>query len=129
MSIYHLLNKAKVTQAPPSATNIPSNIATPSGLVGNAPPQSQSFQLSVTGAGFVSATAQIYVSDDQISFGEDNIPAIWSAYGDPISATGFGDIAPPPSAISNGIGVHRHYCAVLTAISGTNASALLRMSC
>lgn len=79
------------------------------------PPLAQTFELFVTGVGNVSATAQIIVSNDN---------ANWLNYGDPITAEG----SNTAQAGFAGTQAWRHFAAYLTGISGTNASATIRMS-
>lgn len=85
------------------------------------PPQQQTFQLVVDGVGTVSATAQVIVSNDS---GGDPSLYNWIAYGDPIVASG-PNIGQATESMN---GAWRNYGAYLTAISGTNASATLRMA-
>jgi hypothetical protein len=84
------------------------------------PPAEQTFQLVVAGVGAVSASAQILVSNDT---GDDPSQYNWLPYGDPIAAAGTNN----GQASSAGSQAWRHFGAYLTAISGTNASATLRM--
>lgn len=81
-------------------------------LIGKPAPQ-QTFVLTVTGTGALSATAQVMVSNDG-----DN----WLNYGAPITATN------GVPAAQTGNQVWEYFGAVLTAISGTNAGAKLVMS-
>jgi hypothetical protein len=80
------------------------------------PPDQQAFQLTVSGVGAVSASAQIYGSND----GKN-----WLTIGGPI--TGSGTTTGNVGALGS-VG-YSFYGALLTAISGTNAVATLTMSC
>lgn len=82
--------------------------------IGRDVPQ-QTFFLTVNGVGAVSATAQPMVSNDRVN---------WLNYGAPITAAG----TTTGVAAQTGNQVWEYYGAVLTAISGTNASAKLTMS-
>ena len=118
MSTFFLLNKAKATQAAPP----PINGVQPWGSSNlNNTPQQQTFQLSVSGVGAVSATAQVYVSND---VGPDPNLYNWSKYGDPITAAGTN----LGQAIFGGNQCWANFGAVLTALSGTNAAATLEMN-
>lgn len=86
----------------------------------NAPLQ-QAFQLVVTGTGAVSATVQVYVTND--SNGDPSLNN-WTAYGDPVTASG----TTTGTAVWSGAQPWRRYTAALTAISGTNAVVKLTMS-
>lgn len=119
MSKYDLLLRASVIA--PSTTKPQFQAVTPPGPNNpNMPPQTQAFQLTVSGVGAVSATAQIIVSNDS---GGDPSQYDWVNYGDPVSASGTTVGIYP----SGGNQPWRHYGAYLTAISGTNAAATLRM--
>lgn len=87
----------------------------------NLPPQQQTFQVEVNGVGPVSASAQIIVSNDA---GPDPSLYHWIAYGDPITAAG----TPTGQAGASMNGAWRNYGAYLTAISGTDAAATVRMA-
>lgn len=87
----------------------------------NMPPQQQSFQLDVVGVGAVSATAQLLVSNDD---GPDPSLYNWTPYNDPFTAAGTNS----GNNIQGGTQCWKNFAAYLTAISGTNASAILRMS-
>lgn len=87
----------------------------------NMPPLQQAFQLDVVGVGAVSASAQIVVSNDD---GPDPSLYNWTAYNDPITAAGTDNA----SNIQAGTQCWKNFGAYITAISGTNASATLRMS-
>lgn len=80
------------------------------------PPASQAFQLTVTGTGAVTAQAQIYGSND----GKN-----WVAIGAPITASGtnVGNVG------ASGTVPFAFFGALLTSITGTNATATLTMSC
>lgn len=91
------------------------------GFNSNMPAQTQAFELTVSGVGAVSASAQIIVSNDT---GADPNTYNWVAYGDPITAAG----TDRAMTVSGGTQPWRNYAAYITAISGTNAEATLRMS-
>jgi hypothetical protein len=109
MALYTLINAASVpfftpnTRVPP----IPDSPIQPTPIA----PQ-QTFQLTVTGSGAVSATVQPVVSNDGVN---------WSSYGDPFTATG----TTKASQIAGGAQNWKFYSAYLTAISGTGAKATL----
>lgn len=121
MSKYDLLVNATVTAVltppkpqfqavKPPGTNNP-----------NLPPQQQTFEVEVAGVGAVSASAQIVVSNDN---GPDPSLYNWVNYGDAIAAAGTN----VGLGIGGGSQPWRAYGAYLTAISGTNAAATVRMS-
>lgn len=88
------------------------------GTLATAPPPLQTFELLINGtAGNVSGTAQIIVS---------NSGNTWYKYGDPMSATSA--YLNASTALSGNQGWNL-YGAILTAISGTNATATLTMEC
>lgn len=117
MAIY-FLTKATAVQAAPSATIMPQSDAHPTAGNTANPVPIQTFELIVEGIGDVSATAQMYVSND------DDSPTHWSPYMDPITASG----ANVAMAVSAGNQGWKHYTAIITAISGTNALARVKMS-
>jgi hypothetical protein len=121
MAKYDLLVNATVTGVT-SPLKPQFQSVTPTGPTNpTSPPQEQSFQLVTSGVGTVSATAQIIVSNDT---GPDPSQYNWITYGDVITAGGTNG-----GQASTGMTQSwRHYAAYLTAISGTNASATLRMS-
>lgn len=123
MSVYFLCRKVRAVQTAPSPSNPPPTFVTPSWAVGNNAPPSQAFMLLVDGIGSLSATAQIYVSND-----DDQTSARWAPYGDPITATGTALNGAVPMATSAGSQPWRRFTAIITAISGTNASADVKMS-
>lgn len=128
MSVYTLLNRAKATATlPPSPVVRPipvaemnlsqvvnGNILDPQTRI--TPPSQQCFQLVVTGTGAVSASAQLYGSNDGTN---------WATIGAPITATGTGT----GTVAANGTVNFAFFGALLTAISGTGAVATLTMSC
>lgn len=87
----------------------------------NSPPQQQSFQLVVTGTDSVSATVQVYVTND--SNGDPSLDN-WIAYGDPVTAAGT-NIG---MASWSGSQPFRRFTAALTALSGTSSAVKLAMS-
>lgn len=114
MAVYRLINKVAVpffsfsTIIPP-----PTDGPIPQATIGD----NQSFQLNVFGdpGAAVSATVQVYVSNDRV---------VWTQYLDPLTAAGTG-------SASNGYGGSQpweYFSAWLTAISGTNAKATLLMN-
>lgn len=116
MATYKLITNQTATQAAPVLGRPPNPSAIAHGPVNaNMPAQEQAFQLVVTGIGALSATAQVVVSNDSVT---------WTAYIDPITASG-NDGA---SRLVTGSGSWKHFGAHLTAISGTNAAATLTMS-
>ena len=121
MSKYDLLVNATATavKTPP----VPQfQSVTPWGATNpNVPSQQQTFELAEAGVGAVSASAQILVSNDT---GPDPSQYNWVPYGDPISAVGT-NLGVGSASVN---GSWRHFAAYLTAISGTKASATLRMS-
>lgn len=118
MSTYVLLNNVTVTKAapPPTFAVKPWGATNP-----EVPSQEQSFHLKVHGNGAVSATAQIYVSNDT---GPDPNQFDWIAYGDPIVAAGTN----VGQASAGGQQSWRWFGGIITAISGTGAAATLEMS-
>lgn len=121
MSLYFLSNNVKAAQVPQALP--PNPTAKPWGPTNpESPPQEQVFHLKVRGIGTVSATAQIYVSNDS---GPDPSQFDWIAYGDPITATGTNNVG---QTSAGGTQAWRHFGALITAISGTNAAATLEMS-
>lgn len=96
-------------------------VAPPGPTNPNMPPQAQSFQLDVTGVGAVSASAQVVVSNDD---GPDPSLFNWTAYNDPVTVADTDNA----SQIQAGNQCWKWFGAYVTAISGTNASATLRMS-
>lgn len=128
MSLYTLLNQSNtIGTLPPAliARPVPvdqqqslalltSNPLDPSLQI--TPPSQQAFQLTVKGSGTVSATAQIYGSND----GKN-----WLTIGSPVTANGT-NLA---STGALGTVPFAYYGALLTAISGANATATLTMSC
>lgn len=85
---------------------------------GQAPinPQTQTFHAVVAGtSGNVSATIQVYVSNDGVN---------WTAYGSVITIA---SAATPQQGISNGSQPWQFYTAVVTAISGTGAVCTVTM--
>lgn len=122
MSKYDLLvNEAATAVKTPPVPQYQS--VTPWGATNpNVPSQQQTFELAVVGVGAVSASAQILVSNDS---GPDPSQYNWVPYGDPISTQAGTNLAVGSISMN---GSWRHFAAYLTAISGTNASATLRMS-
>lgn len=120
MSKYDLLVNATVV---PPTLGVPQfqAVVPPGPNNPNLPPQQQTFELYVNGVGAVSATVQLVVSNNE---GGDPSQYNWFAYGDPFTATGTNKGV--NSTAMNG--AWRAYGAYLTAISGTNASANLRMN-
>lgn len=80
------------------------------------PPGQQAFQLTVTGTGAVTASAQIYGSNDAVH---------WLTIGAPITANGNTSV----STGANGTVPFAFFGALLTNITGTNARATVTMSC
>lgn len=119
MSKYDLLVNQTVTQtAPPPVLPV-----TPWGQTNpTSPPSEQTFHLVVSGTGAVSATAQVVVSNDT---GPDSKLFNWIPYGDAIVATG---TAGNGQASFGGTQSWKHFGAYLTAISGTDALANLKMN-
>lgn len=123
MSTYFLARKVKAVQTAPGGTHPAPTDVMPSWAVGNNPPPAQAFSLTVNGIGAVSATAQVYVAE-----ADDDAPN-WAPYLDPISVSGTVLAANSlPMTTANGNAPHRRFTAIITAISGTNADATLRMS-
>lgn len=119
MTIYALLTNVTAAQVAPTTTRPPNNPAVAAGPNNpNMPPQSQQFQLEVKGIGAVSATVQLVGTND----GTDN--KTWYNYGDPLTASGT-DVGQKATTLTS---PWREIGAYVTAISGTNASASLRMS-
>lgn len=119
VSTYALLTNVTAVQAAPTATRPPNNPAiAPGPNNANMPPQSQQFQLEVSGIGAVSATVQLVGSNDVGSVKN------WYNYGDPLTATGT-DLGQKATTLA---APWREIGAYVTAISGTNASASVRMS-
>lgn len=113
MSSYNLIDNQTVTQPitlPPIPAVKPWGPTNP-----NSPPLEQAFQFVVTGVGAVSATAQVYVSNDEVN---------WTPYGDAITAAGTN----VGQQVQGGTQPWKHFGAYLTAISGTGATASLKMS-
>lgn len=79
------------------------------------PAATQCFQLVVVGSGAVSAAAQIYGSNDRLN---------WAKVGNPIIASGTNS----GTAGGGGSIGYSFFGALLTAISGTNASATVTMN-
>ncbi len=90
--------------------------ATPTGPIPKqAISPSQTFQLNVSGTGTVSATVQLWVSND----GKN-----WATYMDPLTVTG----TSPVTAGWGGTQGWAYFSATLPAITGTGASASLTMN-
>lgn len=85
---------------------------------GQAPinPQTQTFHVVATASsGNVSATVQVYASNDGVN---------WTAYGSPITiASG----ATPQQGVANGAAPWQFYTALVSALSGTNAQVVVTM--
>lgn len=112
MSLYVLINRAtaafstpNVIIPPPTDGPIPQTTIAPT----------QTFQLTITGNGSISATVQPLVSNDGIS---------WSPYGDPVSLSG----VTKASVGFGGSQNWKYYSALLPAISGISAQATLVMN-
>lgn len=119
MATYALLTNVTVVQAAPTPTRPPNNPAVANGPNNpNMPPQSQQFQLEVSGIGTVSATVQLVATNDRGSVKN------WYNYGDPLIATGT-DLGQKATTLS---GPWHEFGAYITAINGTNASANVVMS-
>lgn len=119
MSKYDLLlnGQASQTAVVPQFQSV-----TPAGPTNpNMPPLQQTFELELTGVGAVSASAQIIGSNDT---GPDPSLHSWVKLGDPITATGTNTA----NAFASMTGPWRSFAAYLTAISGTGASANVKMS-
>lgn len=120
MSNWNLLYNQTVTQAapPPPLPVSPWGPTNP-----KSPPLQQTFQLVISGsAGNVSGTAQLVVSNDE---GPDPSLYNWVPYGDPLVAASTYLVAQAQTSMNQG---WRHFGAYLTAISGTNAAATLKMN-
>lgn len=112
MALYTLINAATVPFSTPN-TIIPPNTDGPIPPPKIAP--EQTFQLTVSGLGAISATVQPVVSNDRIN---------WSPYGDAVTVAGI-------TKVSAGFGGSQNwmfYSAYLPAISGTGAQATLAMN-
>lgn len=124
MSAYFLLRKVTAVQQPPGPANPPQCVVVPTWAVGANAPPSQTFSLTVDGVGAVAATAQVYVQDSE---DENNN---WATYGSPIVVAS--TLVVPgqslPMATATGSNPFRRFCAIITSISGTSASAALRMA-
>ncbi len=81
------------------------------------PPQSQAYQVNITGTGAVSASVQPVASEDGIN---------WATYGSAISVSGSYSAA---AVASSSNAPHAWYSAYVSAISGTNAAVSCSMSC
>lgn len=115
MSSYELIKDQAVTQP---ITSLPNPRPRPWGAQNpESPPAPQVFHLVVLGQGAVSGTAQVYVSNDALN---------WIAYGDPIVAAGANGVG---QAAFTGTAPWKYYGAFLTAISGAQAKATLRLDC
>lgn len=111
MAAYILLNAAAPFFTPNTIVPVLTDGPIPQVMV--AP--EQTFQLTVSGTGPVSATAQVVVSNDRIN---------WFPYGDPVTASG-------TTKATTGWGGAQNweaYSAYLTALSGTGAQARLVMN-
>jgi hypothetical protein len=128
MSLYTLINASNTIGALPPTPIIrpvrPDQQQSLALLSGNlldptlpiTPPSSQSFQLTVAGTGAVSASAQMYGSND----GKN-----WATIGSPITANG----TTTATVVGLGSVPFAFFGALLTAITGTNALATVTMSC
>ena len=128
MSVYTLINNATGTSAlPPSPVVRPISVAErqlPSVVNGNVldpntaitPPAQQAFVLTASGTASVSATAQIYGSNDNVN---------WVAIGAAITAAG----TTSASVGASGTVPFAFYGATISSISGTGCVAKLTMSC
>lgn len=127
MSLYTLLSASnKIGTLPPSPIIRPVPVSqqnTLPVLSGNvldpnlaiSPPENQSFQLTVKGTGAVSATAQVYGSNDKVN---------WVPYGAAITSSGTGT----GTNAQGGTTPYAFFGALLTAITGTGATATLVMN-
>lgn len=131
MSIYTLVDRATATGSlPPGKIVRPVPADEAQGLQlqlagGNlldptlqiTPPSAQAFQLTVTGTGTVSATAQMVASNDGVH---------WLTIGAPIAAA-----AASGNSSAGGLNnsAFSFFGAYITAISGTGAKATVTMSC
>lgn len=123
MSVYFLCRKVTAVQTVPTKNNPPPSDCMPALPVGSTPSPSQAFELIVNGIGSVSATAQVYASADDDSTADE-----WAPYGDPITVLGIVVNDVRIIALAAGSQPFRHFTAIVTAISGTNASADVKMS-
>lgn len=118
MSVYFLAQNVTAVQ---TLANIgsPNQIVSlpPANLGAGSPPTDHAFILTVTGSGAVSASAQIVGSNDGINFVN---------YGSVISAASAATVS---SQAQQGTTPFQVLCAIITAISGTNASASVTVSC
>ena len=124
MSEFHLLQGQTTTTAPPSTAAQPPLIAIPQPSGGNAPTGQQTFQVRLQGVGSCSATIQVYASNDFDPFTDGH----WTTYGAPQAISGFGDLLPLPMASWSGSQAFRAFCAIVTAINGTQAAVYLKMN-
>ena len=112
MAVYKLLSaQTTVTAAPPVAIQPTSNLA----YLG--PPAYQSFHITVSGTGTVSATVQIVGSNDGVN---------WVSMFSPQVLNG---TSPQNSKLANGPEPMTYFGAYVTAISGTSAAVTVLMSC
>lgn len=122
MSVYFLCRKVTAVQTPPTQANPAQSDANPTYLFAGNPPPSQSFELIINGIGTVSATVQVYASNDDDASSDE-----WSPYLDPISASGTVVNGVRVIALAGGNQPFRHFTCCVTAISGTNATVDLKM--
>ncbi|HUO22327.1 MAG TPA: hypothetical protein VMU59_07410 [Caulobacteraceae bacterium] len=118
MSIYHLL---QASQTATSATPQTPGVKPAGGYGSGQPPAQQQFELVVSGVNAVSATAQVYGSNDDPNGAAGQS---WTAIGDPITATG-SNLASATFTAQTSYG---WYTAALTALTGTSAVADVKMS-
>lgn len=128
MTAYTLFNNITAVQNAPGTTQgnlgVPANVPPGSlaaqmfGGAGSlvAPPAGQAFSLQVDGIGSVSATAQVWASNDGVN---------WVTYGSAITAS---SVSGAGTNTATGTGNFQWYTAQLTAISGTQANATLTMN-
>lgn len=113
-----LCQNIAAVQSAPAGGSLPvgSNSINPTADTAPINTQTQAFQLTVTGSGNVSASAQIIVSNDGVN---------WASYGSAIAATSG---ASPNLAIGSGAQPWQFFSAYITAISGTGAKATVTMA-
>lgn len=121
MTQYVLCKNVIAQQTSPSAGAIPTgsqiaNLSAGGALGSVQPPTNQTFHVVETGSGNVTATVQIFVSNDGQNF---------IAYG---SAISIASAAAPQQASSTGTAAWAYYTAQVTAISGTSASVTVTMN-